>query len=223
MDAESNKVTISDVANLARVSEATVSRVINNSPTVSSGNRKAVLAAVEQLGYTPRKKIISTAIQNIAMCIGMRGLSGEKSLTGDYFSPIIQSVQAECRKRGINLLLMFMGSPGDDLKEVQRVIYQGMADSLLLVHVLEKQLLQDVLTYNVPSILLGAYFPWIPIDSVNSDSFSGMLTAMQHLLDNGHRQIVLIDGHEDSHDYWVSMHRMAYQHALAQAGIPFDF
>ncbi len=56
--------TIKDVARLAGVSVATVSRVINNSPKASEGSRTAVLAAMEQLQYHPNANARALAQQS---------------------------------------------------------------------------------------------------------------------------------------------------------------
>ena len=216
------RVTIGDVALLAQVSEATVSRVLNNNPTVSTSNRQAVLAAAEELGYTPRKKSPPGTVQSMAMCLGSVRPDNRQMLAGNYFSLIVESIEAACREKGINLLLMSLKGTDDDLLEIQRLIHQGSVDSLLLVHVLEPDVLEAILALNIPCVSLNSYFPWLPIDSVNSDAFSGMLLAMQYLLDNGHEQIAFIDGSEDCQDHWVCMRRVAYQHALHRAGIAYD-
>jgi LacI family transcriptional regulator len=222
MEAEESKVTISDVADLARVSEATVSRVLNNRKSVSTSNRKAVLAAVEELGYTPRRKSRVKSIRSTALCLGAPHLYGELELSGHYFPTIIQSLQEECSSQSINLLLISLGAEDSGLQEVQRVIRQGIVDSMVLLYVLDPQVIETLLNFDIPSVLLNTYFPWLPVDSVNSDSFTGVLLAMYHLLDNGHRRIVLIDAPEDRQDYWLKMRSLAYRHALEQAGIPFD-
>lgn len=222
MDSEGSKVTISDVADRAQVSEATVSRVLNNSSYVSTGNRQAVLAAIKELGYTPRKRPRAKSMESTALCLGTSRLSGEQALSGDYFSGIIQSLQEECSRRSINLLLMSLGDENTGVKEVQRVIRQGIIDSMVMLYVLDPDVIETLLNFDIPSVLLNTYFPWLPIDSVNSDSFTGILLAMHHLLDNGHRRIAFIDAPENRQDYWVKMRGLAYRHALEQAGILFD-
>lgn len=216
------KVTIGDVATLAQVSEATVSRVFNNHPTVSDANREAVLAAASQLGYTPRKKLAHNAVERVAICVGTVSPDENRMLLGAYFSIIIESIEEECRERGINLLLTSLGGPNHNLQEIQRLIHKGQADSLLLVHILNPDLIESILSLNVPTVLLNSYFPWLPVDSVNADAFNGMLIAMQFLLDNGHQQIAFIDGPEDCQDYWVCMRRVAYRQGLARGGIAYD-
>lgn len=221
METEDNKVTISDVAERARVSEATVSRVLNNNNTVSSGNRKAVLKAIKELGYTPRKKARTTSMGSTALCIG-RSLAGDSELSGHYFAGIIESLQEACSRQSINLLLISLGADGNGLKEVDRVIRQGIVDSMVLLYVIHPEMIETLLNFNVPTVLVNAYFPWLPIDSVNSDSFTGVLLAMRHLLDNGHRRIAFIDAPQNRQDYWLKMRGLAYRHTLEQAGIPFD-
>jgi DNA-binding LacI/PurR family transcriptional regulator len=222
MNTDEPKVTISDVANLAQVSEATVSRVINNSSSVSSSNRKAVLAAIKELGYIPRRKTSSKLSGHTVLCLGTSYLSNEVELSGHYFPAIIQSLQEECSRRGINLMLMSHGAREDGLKEVRHVIQRGMVDSLVMLYILDPDVIETLFGFDIPSVLLNSYFPWLPIDSVNSDSFSGVLMAMQHLLENGHRRIALISTREERRDYWTRMRSVAYRHALEQAGIAFD-
>ena len=100
---------------------------------------------------------------------------------------------------------------------------QGNVDSLLIMHLLDPEIVESLLELDIPCVVLGAYFPWLPIDSVNSEAFTGVLTAVQHFIDNGHREIAYIDGPNPPwNDYWVNMRRVAYQYALARAGIDYD-
>ena len=221
------KVTLSDVAHLAQLSEATVSRVLNNNASVSAANRDAVLAAAEQLGYihVPRKKIANKPIQSIAVCKDVDRLdrTQRRFLPGEFFGPVIDGIQIECQAQGINLLLMSIGADQEDLHEVHNAADRGLVDGLLFVHALDSGIIETLLELGLPAVLLGSYFPWLPIPSVNSDSFRGMLLAMRYLLDNGHRHIVYIDGYgPKEQDYWVRIRRVAYQHMLAEAGIPYD-
>ena len=119
-------------------------------------------------------------------------------------------------------LLTSLGGPNHNLQEVQRLVHKGQVDSLLLVHILDPDLIESILHLNLPTVLLNSYFPWLPVDSVNADAFSGMLTAMQFLLDNGHQRIAFIDGPEDCQDYWVCMRRVAYRQGLVRGNIAYD-
>lgn len=222
MNAKRGKATISDVANLAQVSEATVSRVLNSSSSVSPSNRDAVLAAIKQLQYEPRSKTKPKETGSTVLLLGTSYLSSELTLSGYYFPAIIESVQEECSERGINLLLMSHGARRDGMDDVRRVVEQGVVDSMVLLYILEPDTIEALLNFDMPCVLLNSYFPWLPVDSVNSDSFSGILLAMQHLIDNGHRRIALIDARENAQYYWVNLRRVAYRHALERAGIPYD-
>ena len=67
------KVTISDIARLSDLSEATISRVLNNKPNVSPATRQIVLDAIETLGYvhTPRTRSEDHQLKNVVLCMGL--------------------------------------------------------------------------------------------------------------------------------------------------------
>src|SRR5690606_24308849 len=105
--------TIFDVAKKAGVSKSTVSRVLNGGP-VSERNRRAVEAAMEQLGYRPnaaaqglvtkRSRIIGFVITDVA---------------DPYYSEIIRGVDACLNKHGYQLLLC--GTSWDTKREISYV------------------------------------------------------------------------------------------------------
>src|ERR1700738_1886380 len=92
-------VTIQEVADLARVSPKTVSRVINNEPLVRADTRKRVLEAIEQLNYRPN--------------LNARGLASNRSFLiglfcdrpGDYLSEFQQGAIVRCRESYMHLMV----------------------------------------------------------------------------------------------------------------------
>jgi LacI family transcriptional regulator len=221
------KVTISDIARLSKFSEATVSRVLNKKQNVSASTRQIVLDIVDQVGYvhTLRTPSEDPKLKNIALCIGLfdTEINLATLLANGYYSEIVEGIQAECQSLNINLMLMTIGPDIDTVFDVERAVENGDVDAILLVRVMNPDAIECILGFGIPVALLGNYFPWIEIDSINSDSFSGMLLAMQHLIDNGHRQIAFIDGNPPPfNDYWVVVRKLAYQHMLEQYQIPFD-
>ncbi len=221
------KVTISQIARMSDLSEATVSRVLNNKQNVSAATRQIVLDIVDQVGYihTPRIRSDANQLKNVALCMGLfdsnMNLGG--LLTNGYYAEIVESIQAECQSLNINLMLMTIGPDMNSLVDIKRNIDDGNIDAILLVSMRNPDAIEHIIKFDIPVVVLGNYFPWINVDSVNSDSFSGMLIAMQHLLENGHRDIAFIDGHRPPYnDYWVTVRKLAYQHMLEQYQIPYD-
>jgi len=212
---------------MSDLSEATISRVLNNKPNVSPSTRQIVLDAVETLGYihTPRNHSDDHQLKNIALCIGLfdSNVNLGGLLTNGYYAEIVESVQAECQSLNINLMLMTIGSDMKSLVDIKRNIDEGNIDAILLVSMRDPDAIEHIIKFDIPVVVLGNYFPWINADSVNSDSFSGMLVAMHHLVDNGHRDIAFIDGPAPPYnDYWVTVRKLAYHHILEQYRIPYD-
>lgn len=221
------KVTITDISDLTELSEATISRVLNNKQNVSPATRQIVLDAIQQLGYvhTPRTRSKEVQLKNITLCVGLFdvNLNLATLLSNGYYAEIIEGIQAECQSLNINLMLTTIGADMESLADIERNIDEGNIDAILLVSVRNPDVVEQVVELDVPVVLLGNYFPWIKVDSVNSDSFSGMLVAMYHLIENGHRKIAFIDGLPPPYnDYWVTVRKLAYQHMLEQYQIPFD-
>jgi LacI family transcriptional regulator len=221
------KVTISQIARMSDLSEATVSRVLNNKQNVSSATRQIVLDIVDQVGYihTPRIRPDDHQLKNIVLCMGLfdSNVNLATLLANGYYGEIVESIQAECQSLNMNLMLMTIGPDMNSLVDIERNIDDGNLDAILLIRVMNPEAVQRIVDLDIPIVLLGNYFPWIQIDSVNSESFSGMLGAMYHLLENGHRKIAFIDGHlPPFNDHWVTVRKLAYQHMLEQYQIPFD-
>lgn len=221
------KVTISDIARLSDLSEATISRVLNNKPNVSPATRQIILDAIETLGYVhiPRNRSDNRQLKNVVLCMGLFAGSVNLGalLANGYYAEIVESIQAECQSLNINLMLMTIGPDMNSLTDIERNIDEGDIDAILLVSMRNPDAIEHIIEFDIPVVVLGNYFPWINVDSVNSDSFSGMLVAMHHLLENGHRDIAFIDGPRPPYnDYWVTVRKLAYQHMLEQYQIPYD-
>ena len=85
-------ISVRKIASLARVSPATVSRVLNNYPHVREEIRKRVLDAAVRLGYSPHKNIVWVILQD------------DYNL-GSYVSFMLQAFKDEAVRRGIHLLM----------------------------------------------------------------------------------------------------------------------
>ncbi len=92
--------TIKDVARLANVSVATVSRVMNNSPKASAASREVVLKAMAELGYTPNANARALVSQT---CDTMGVLVGD--VADPFFGALVKGVAAVAVEQGLHLLM----------------------------------------------------------------------------------------------------------------------
>lgn len=207
--------TISDVAAKAGVSPATVSRVINGGASVAKPTRARVLAAIDELGYTPNLSARalslgkSTSIGVLVPLVGgapvterLHGLASRFSASGYEVNLFdISSPQA-----GHELLAQFAGN--DRVAAVVTISLRPSQDQLAALA-----------ANGVPVVVVDARAPGT--DCVFIDDAEGGRMAARHLLSLGHRRLAFVGGVEDEAVGFLETRerRTAYQGVLATAGV----
>jgi DNA-binding LacI/PurR family transcriptional regulator len=206
--------TIKDVAQHAGVSYQTVSRVINNHPSVSPATRARVLEAIRRLDYHP-----SSAAQLLAA--KRSGVIGVVTYGLMHFGPakMLASLDDAARGLGYTVSNMNIGAftPNEIGHAVQQLRRQKVEGIIVFAPTLEvgsseiQKLAGDVplvITDTEPSA--GRYV-------TNMDHFTGTRAAAQHLLSLGHCRIGFINGPQN---WYASMiRRQGWLSALNQAGL----
>jgi LacI family transcriptional regulator len=208
------RMTIREIAELAGVSIATVSRVLNGRDDVSDETRELVGRVIREHGYTANRHA--------------RGLSaGRTGLVGVlvplvypvYFSAILSGIAEALYEQDLRVLLSPTGHEHDrEVTLLDRLVH-GLTDGALVV-------LPEESSEELELLLDGGYHfvvvdPLLPLDdripSVSAAHASGADQAMRHLLTLGHRRIAAITGPRG----WVATEdrRRGYHAALAAAGI----
>jgi LacI family transcriptional regulator len=182
--------TIKEVAERARVSVATVSRVVNNSGYVSTDLRERVEEAMHTLHYKPSALARSLRRQE-THTIGVL----VPALNQPFFGTLIFAMEKTLFTGDYRTLIC--SSEEDPLKEATYVdiLLRQRVDGVILVptgHSTEG--VSRLLQAEVPVVLIDRDFPNLSISRVLSDNFGGANAGMQHLLALGHRRIALIGG-----------------------------
>jgi LacI family transcriptional regulator len=185
-----NRITIEDVARVADVSYATVSRVINNKGYVSDETRARVIDAVTRTGYVVNRQA--------------RGLAGGRSqvvglvvpdLDTSYIGEIVRGIDEELAAVSYDLMLYTTHHRSHRESTFVSNLTNGLADGLLLV------LPSD------PAAYLDSFrkrrFPFVLIDhegldnrgpSVGATNVQGARDATNYLISLGHRRIGFVTG-----------------------------
>ena len=106
--------TIKEIANLARVSPATVSRVINNTANVDEEKRKRVNAAIKKTGFKPNALAIAL-YKKSSKIIGLI----VPDIVNPFFNELAKEVETEAHRRGFQILLS--NSNNDSEKEAENI------------------------------------------------------------------------------------------------------
>jgi LacI family repressor for deo operon, udp, cdd, tsx, nupC, and nupG len=191
MDIGKKMPTIQDVARYAKVSAATVSRVLSSPERVSESTRERVNLAVLETGYT-----INQAARTLRMQRAKTILTAMPGIGNPFYSTILEAVVTAATTRGYGVLVT--GRLGDDpTRWLSDYFLSNRADGLLLFDgLLETAKLHDIARTNARLPLVAAYdeLPDPQINSVITDNLQAAERAVRHLYDLGHRRIGHIVG-----------------------------
>ncbi|WP_159737782.1 LacI family DNA-binding transcriptional regulator [Vibrio atypicus] len=209
-------ITIKEVAELAKVSQATVSRAINNHPTVKDANRKKVFAAIEQLGYKPNafaQALASSRSNSIGMLVG--------SLDGPFYGPLMHHTEDTVRQNNNHLIVTSGQESNTKERDSIEFLRSKRVDGFILhSDKLSDDELIDVVKNTPATIILNRYIPDIADNCIYIDNELGGYLATKHLLEHGHKNIACITGQLSKGD---SRERLqGYRLALAEAGITYN-
>ncbi|NEW06451.1 LacI family transcriptional regulator [Paenibacillus sp. SYP-B3998] len=208
------KVSILDVVEKSGVSLVTVSRVLNNSPTVREHNRQKVLQAMKDLGYTP-----SSAARSLAR--GSTGLIGItlQTLGDTVFDGIIHAVNESLEEKGYFLALSIVSPRQMDNNSQNYFLFQeDRVDGIILLSTLaEKDYVLELKSKKIPFVIIDNHIEDTKAVTINVDNYIGGYEATRHLLDLGHTKIAHISGP----DFFLSARerRKGFEQAMKEAGI----
>ncbi len=216
--------TIRDVAQLANVSTATVSRVINNDTTykMTQETRDRVWDAVTQLNYRSHHIAKSQSLHNSVpqqknnLKIGCI-LSVTKDKYNDpYFMAILSGVEERLQKGGYELAFLRTGSELED----QNALYNTFNEPVTGL-VLMESLKPETYAYireKVPFVV-GIDTAHSDIDNVGYDHYEVAAKAVQHLIEKGHTKIGFIGGNGQNESIRGSMRYKGYYSTMHAAGL----
>jgi len=209
-------ITIYDVARVAGVSMATVSRVVNGNPNVKPATRKRVLETIESLGYRPNAVA--------------RGLASKKTTTvgvvipdisNSFFAEVVRGIEDIARMYHYNIILSNSDKNVDKELSLINTLLEKQVDGLLFMggEVTEEHL-NIFKTSTVPIVLAATKDPQNRFPSVDIDHFQAAKDAVNAFIQSGHKKIALISG--PLTDPLNGLARFeGYKSALAEAEIPF--
>lgn len=188
MTAVPPKPTLEDVARMAGVSTATVSRCLNAPDKVVERTRVRVLEAVRELGYLPnfgaramvarRTNTIGAIIPTMANAIFARGL---------------QAFQEEARRLGYQLLVASSSYRADLEEEQARALAARGADGLLLIGLERAETLTAFLAQRgLPAVVAWTYGAEAALPTVGFDNRAAMRGLAEEVLRLGHRRVAMI-------------------------------
>jgi DNA-binding LacI/PurR family transcriptional regulator len=210
------RATLEEVAELAGVSRATVSRVINGKPRVSRETRVAVERAAARLGYVPNRAARSLVTRRNDS-IGLVIPEPTAQFFNDPFFPrLVKGVTEGLAEPGVQLVLFMPQSSGDEAR-LADYLSGGHVDGVLIVslHGLDGLPL-GLKRHGIPVVLCGRPMVAADLSYVDADNEHGAMQAVAHLVDQGRKVIATVAGPQDM---GAGVDRLeGYRRALRAAG-----
>jgi len=181
---------IYDVARLAKVSHQTVSRVINNNVSIRPETKSRVLSAMESLGYRPNQAARALASSKTKML-------GILASDADHSGPasMVHFMEVAARAQGFFVVTCGI-DPGNhvSVKEgLDHLLKLGIEGLAIVTPHLEAVAAVRREVSGIPVVTLDSMYQMDEL-AVSVDNFAGGVSATQHLIDLGHRNIVHVSG-----------------------------
>lgn len=186
-------VTAHDVARLAKVSQAAVSRTFTKGASVSEETRLKVLEAARQLGYRPNlvaRSLITRRSSMIGIVV--------PGLENSFYAVALQTLSSELARHGYRAIL-FTSPLGMHSDPVLEDVLRYQVDGLVLVSTsLSSAFADECRQMGVPVVLLNRRTQSETASSVTGDNVAGSRRIAEFLLAGGHRRLAFVAGLEDS-------------------------
>jgi DNA-binding LacI/PurR family transcriptional regulator len=209
------RATIDDVARLAGVSTATVSRSLSGAPYVREATRALVLAAAAELDFRPsitaqslttgRSLVVGIVVSDIEI---------------PFFTSVARAIQDVAHRHGYLTLVGNSDELASAEDELVRAFTGRMVDGLIATPAAGPNTQLREVAGALPLVLVDRLIPGVEADAVLSANREGARAAAEHLIALGHRRIAYVT---DKPDKTSTEERLAgFRDALEAAGLPFE-
>jgi LacI family transcriptional regulator len=202
-------ITLKDIAKMANVSIATVSKVLNNKGRVSEKTKKKVLEIIEQYGYTPDFHARNMSRKNKTLVIGVI----VPDITNPFFSYLIRGIQQSLDQ---NIAVIVMDSFRDFTREknlINNIRFYGVKGIIIANSRVDDDLVKQVSRY-LPVVVFDKNYQYKNVVSIVLDNFYGAYIATKHLIENGYKNIIHLGG---TSELYVSIQRAeGYKQAMKE-------
>ncbi len=211
-------LTIEQIASLAHVSRSTVSRVLNDHPSVKPAVRERVRRVMEAHGYVPRAAARSLASRRTRVLSVVIPRNAASVFGGYFFPPVIQGVVETCAARGYLMTLSIVASESEQ-RAYEHMLRGRHCDGVIVVSTsADDTLLPRIAAAQLPLVLIGRHPTMDDVAWVDAENRLGGQLATSHLIRLGHRRIATITGPLTTAA--ALDRRDGYIQALRDAGLP---
>lgn len=222
-------ITIRDIAKLAGVSHATVSRSLNNSPLVAAETRNKINELAQSLGFQFNANARSLSTNKSGTICIIYPESQDEHGVSMFYTSLVNQVRDSLERVGMDIIVTFPNNNFTGESNIKRLIISRKIDGIIIVHPnlvdVDKQVLHFIEMSKVPYVFLHHYPSFLEdntVDAIYTDHVRGGYLAAQYLIKSGHKNIACITSNEKLKSAEFQQRTEGYKAALNNNNIPFD-
>lgn len=208
------KVTIKDIASIAGVSVATVSRTLNGKPDVREETKQRIMAIAQEMNYQPNvlaRGLLMKRIYTIGIVI--------PDITNTYFSEIFRGVEEVASGEGYSTIFYNTDYKVENERDALRLLSASRVDGLILQ--VSNRIIDEcksIAAMRYPLVLLGQFLDGVDCPMVGCNNYASAYTMTEYLIKAGHQKIAHMGGHRETR---TGIQRMqGYLAAMQNYGLP---
>ncbi|MDK8640460.1 LacI family DNA-binding transcriptional regulator [Niallia taxi] len=180
------KPTIYDVAKKANVSISTVSKVLNDTGSISEKTKKKIWDVIDELQYQPSLVLSAKkALKTIGVLI--------PDISNPFMAEITRAIEDSGRKHGFSVIICSTDNDSTKEEEYISMLKQKYVDGIIVATGLRgSQAIRELIESDMPVAMLSRDVPYLPVHTVVVDDFQGGYDAAVHLTNLGHKKVAMI-------------------------------
>jgi len=210
------KSTIKDVAKHAKVSIATVSRVINNSPLASTESKRKVMQAIKELGYEPNalaRGLVSRKSNTIGVLI--------PDVSNQFFAKVFRGMEDAVHQKNSNVFICNTDAKKERMLRYIKFLREKQVEGVIFTsEVVSKEYYEALASLKVPVVLVATESKEFKLPAVKANDVLAVKDAIDYFVKYGHREIGMISGPLEDKIAGFARYE-GFQLALKEHGIPF--
>lgn len=206
--------TISDVAKLAGVSVATVSRVINQKGNVLPKAEEAVRKAIAELNYSP-----NSIGRNLRQLKTNRILVLQPSIANPFYSRVVRGIDWAAGNAGYHIMISDTNLDADRELEYLSMLDSHVVDGAILMTPCHDPDYYREIAARHPLVFCTEDFDHCPISTATMDNVQAGYDVANYLIGLGHQRIGFLAVYGNKHA--VGQRLLGFKRALMEAGLPF--
>ena len=192
-------ITAKELAARLGLSESAISLALNDKPGVSRATRRRVIEAARAYGFDFSKKAVTSASRKGTICFVIYKKSGAVVSDTPFFSTLTDGITMGCRRLHYDCIVRYLYEDDDMADQVYTLGASPFAGIILLATEISESSLKHFAQFNVPILVLDAYFEKLDFNFVLINNVQGAFMATEYLIRKRRTQ----PGYLRS-DYWIS-------------------